>query len=79
MLNRVNCRYLTFLWFITFACVRALFNDEQDPSPINHKDLPKTATDYAAQITCPLAISSPREMKESKFLLVTVGCKEVRY
>jgi len=79
MFNRVNCIYLTFLWFITFAWVCALFKDEQDPSPINHKDLPKTATDYAAHITCPRAIRSPREIKESKFLLVTVGCEEVRY
>jgi len=79
MLNRVNCRYLTLLWFIMFACVRALFNDEQDPPSINHKDLSKRATDYAAQITYPRAISSPREMKESKFLLVTAGCEEVRY
>jgi len=47
----VKCEYLTLLWFITFACVRALCNDEQDPLSINHKDLSKIATDYAAQIT----------------------------
>jgi hypothetical protein len=79
MPNRVNCRYPTFLWFITFACVRALFNDEQDPPSINHKDLPKRGTNYAVQITYPRAISSPREMKESKFLLVATGCEEFRY
>jgi len=79
MLNGVNCRYLNFLWFITFACVPASFNDEEDPPSINHKDLSERATDYAAQITYPWAISSPREMKESKFLLVTAGCEGFRY
>jgi hypothetical protein len=56
-----------------------LFNDEQDPPSINHKDLSKRAKDYAAQITYPQVISSPREMKESKSLLVTAGCEEFLY
>jgi hypothetical protein len=79
MLNGVNCRYLNFLWFITFACVRASFNDGEDPPSINYKDLSKRATDYSAQITYPRAISSLLEMKESKFLRVTAGSEGFRY
>jgi hypothetical protein len=72
MIKMVNCRYLTFLRFITFVWARALFNDEQDPPPINHKDLSKKATDYAAQFTYQRALS-PRQINKSKFLLVQVA------